>query len=168
MVPRDATGVAGEAGRPARRDRKSMGMRDVSLRGVLAALIVVGATGAGSAATPAGAGACRTPLERWTEIGLYFGRDVAGVGEVSERQFRNFLAAEVTPRFPDGLSVLDAAGQFRDGRRIVRERTKLVILLVPKPVEVARKVAAIVEAYKTRFRQQSVLRTETAVCLSFD
>jgi len=148
-----------------------MGMRDVSLRGVLAALIVVGAMGAGSAATPAtaaGAGACRTPLERWTEIGLYFGRDVAGVGEVSERQFRNFLAAEVTPRFPDGLSVLDAAGQFRDGRRIVRERTKLVILLVPKPAEVARKVAAIVEAYKTRFRQQSVLHTETAVCLSFD
>lgn len=148
-----------------------MSVRNVAWRTVLAALIVVGACEKGSAAVPmpaAGAGACRAPLERWTEIALYFGRDIAGVGEVSERQFRRFLAAEVTPRFPDGLSVVDATGQFRDGRRIVRERTKLVVLLVPAAVEAARKVAAIVKAYKTRFRQQSVLRTETAVCLSFD
>jgi hypothetical protein len=31
----------------------------------------------------------------------------------------------------DGLSVVDVAGQFRVGKRIVRETTKLVVLLLP-------------------------------------
>lgn len=34
---------------------------------------------------------------------------------VSDEDWRAFLAAEVTPRFPDGLTVIDAAGQWRDG-----------------------------------------------------
>jgi hypothetical protein len=131
-------------------------------RGLLAALLLLGTDAAASAT------ACRPPLERWTEIDLYFGRNIAGVGEVSERQFRNFLAQTVTPRFPDGLSLADIAGQFRVGRQVIREKTKLVVLLVPDAAEAAPKVAAIVGTYKRRFRQQSVLRTEATVCLAFD
>jgi Protein of unknown function (DUF3574) len=128
----------------------------------LAACLLV--TGAGAAS----ATECRPPLEPWAQIELYLGRDIAGVGEVTERQFRHFLGDAVTPRFPDGLTVADVDGQFRDGRRIVRERSKLLILLVPE-AEVARpKVAELVAAYKKRFRQRSVLRTETPLCLAFD
>lgn len=131
-------------------------------RCAVAALLVLASAGAASATD------CRPPLERWAQVELYLGRNIAGVGEVTERQFRDFLADVVTPRFPDGLTVAGVDGQFRDGTRLVRERSKLLILLVPAADEVAAKVAALVAAYKKRFRQQSVLHTETTVCLAFD
>lgn len=132
------------------------------------ALLAVLALDQPAAAATAQADGCRGPLERWTEIDLYFGRNIQGGSEVTEAQFRGFLADTVTPRFPDGLTVLDAFGQFRSGGRIEREKTKLLVLLVPDPGAVAGKVAAVVDRYKKRFRQQSVLRTEQKVCLAFD
>jgi hypothetical protein len=57
---------------------------------------------------------CRPPLEAWTQVELYFGRDLGGDAVVSEEAFRHFLAETVTPLFPDGLSVVEVAGQFRD------------------------------------------------------
>jgi hypothetical protein len=121
---------------------------DPERRGRLLALGLLLAT-----ASTASAEGCRPPLERWAQIELYLGRDIEGAGEVSERQFRDFLADSVTTRFPDGLTVASVDGQFRDGRRIVRERSKLLILLVPAAADVAEKVAGLVRAYKRRFRQ---------------
>jgi hypothetical protein len=136
----------------------------------LAGLIMTGAMVAGEAAQSADftrPPVCAAPFEPWTEINLYFGRDIAGVGEVTEQQFRAFAREVVTPRFPDGLTILDGLGQFRDGQRIVRERAKLLVLLVPDRNDIAAEVTQIVREYKRRFRQQSVLRTETQLCLSF-
>ena len=110
---------------------------------------------------------CPASMASWTEINLYFGRSIGAGGLVSERMFQRFLAEAVTPRFPDGLTVLDAAGQFRSGKRVVREPAKLLILLVPDRDAVADKIAAVIDRYKRRFRQQSVLRTEQPVCLAF-
>ena len=64
----------------------------------------------------------------------------------------------MTPRFPDGLSVVDAAGQWRDKTRgrMVREPSKLVIILTADDAPARDKIAAIVAAYKEQFRQQSV------------
>lgn len=56
---------------------------------------------------------CRPPLEPWTQVELYFGRSLGGDAVVSEEAFQHFLAKDVTPLFPDGLSVVDVAGQFR-------------------------------------------------------
>jgi Protein of unknown function (DUF3574) len=87
---------------------------------------------------------------------------------VSEEAFQHFLAEEVTPLFPDGLSVVEVAGQFRDAEgTIVREPTKLLILLVPDVAAVAPDVETIVAAYKERFDQQSVLHAERPVCVGF-
>ncbi|HEY0437853.1 MAG TPA: DUF3574 domain-containing protein, partial [Phenylobacterium sp.] len=44
---------------------------------------------------------------------LFFGRNIAGQPEVSEADFRKFVDEELTPRFPDGLTVLDGGGQWR-------------------------------------------------------
>jgi len=112
--------------------------------------------------------ACPPSLLPWTQIDLYFGRSIGGAGLVTERMFKRFLAEEVTPRFPDGLTVLDAAGQFRDQHgRIVRETAKLLVLLVPDRAAVAGKIAAVIKRYKRLFHQESVLRTEQRVCLAF-
>jgi hypothetical protein len=114
---------------------------------------------------PANANDCRAPLSRAYQIELYFGRSLPGGGSVSDWQFRKFLAEIVTPRFPDGLTVIDAEGQFRpQGGSLVRERTKLLILLVPKASAVDSKVEAVIAAYKRRFGARVVPRTETPIC----
>ena len=74
----------------------------------------------------------------------------------------------LTPRFPDGLTVLDAAGQWRDGSgAIMRERTKLVIVLAKPGAAEVRHTVEIAEAYKRSFGQKAVLRTMTPACVSF-
>jgi len=85
---------------------------------------------------------------------------------VSDAEWARFLADEVTPRFPDGLSVIDAAGQYRaPAGGLVREDSKLLVIVVfDPPATYGEKVQAIVEAYKRRFKQRSVFRVERAVC----
>jgi hypothetical protein len=138
-------------------------LRPAIIAPVLVLCVVSGGTGGAVAADR-----CRPPLEPWTQVELYFGRDLGGDAVVSEEAFRNFLAEVVTPLFPDGLSVVEVAGQFRDSEgAIVREPTKLLIILVPDAAGVAPDVETIVAAYKERFDQQSVLHAEQPVCVGF-
>ncbi|MGE0753210.1 MAG: DUF3574 domain-containing protein [Variibacter sp.] len=98
---------------------------------------------------------CHAPLKPMRIVDLYFGGSAAGV---TARRWSRFLAQEVTPRFPDGLTVVDGAGQWREamGKRIVRERTKIVTIAVAAGEVVADRVDAVVAAYKRRFHQKSV------------
>lgn len=100
---------------------------------------------------------------------LLFGRNVGDRLGVSEADWSRFLAAEVTPRFPDGLTVLDAAGQWRDAARdrVVREPSKVVMLTLTDPAAEQGKIDAIVEAYKRRFRQRAVGVVMRPACVSF-
>lgn len=88
---------------------------------------------------------------------LYFGRNKPG-GQVSNQDFQSFLQQEVTPRFPDGLTVLDADGQFLSSQGIIKEKTKLLILIHSNSSEDRQELQEIVDAYKKQFQQQSVLR----------
>jgi hypothetical protein len=108
---------------------------------------------------------CAAPLKAALEVNLYFGRDIAAGGEVSEAQWAEFVAVEVTPRFPDGLSILNVSGQSRNSKNeTLRERTKLLVVVVFDAPAHSAKVEAIVEVYKKRFSQQSVFRIEKPVC----
>jgi Protein of unknown function (DUF3574) len=61
---------------------------------------------------------------------LYFGRNIAGGGEVSEAEFQAFIDAEITPRFPDGLTLYDADGQFLDSNgTLIREPSQVISLI---------------------------------------
>jgi hypothetical protein len=108
-------------------------------------------------AAPAQAAECRAPLKSMLIVNLYFGRN-GPHGGVTEQRWSNFLAQEVTPRFPDGLTVVDGAGQWREAahKRIIRERTKVVTIAVAAADSVDERVEAIVAAYKRRFHQKSV------------
>lgn len=99
---------------------------------------------------------------------VYFGRGIPGGGEVSDSAWAAFLREEVTPRFPEGITVLEAQGQWkgRDGT-IVRERTWVLVLYHPPSEERAAAVAALARAYATRFGQEAVLRDRAPACVAF-
>jgi hypothetical protein len=129
---------------------------------VEAAVVAVTLT---ACAQPGAPPVCTAPLKPALEVDLYFGRDKQGGGEVSEAEWAAFLADTVTPRFPDGLSVLDVSGQAREpSGRIVRERTKLLVVVVFDAPAHQAKIREVVETYNKRFGQHSVFRTEQAVC----
>ena len=73
-------------------------------------------------ASQAGASSCPAGFEEFAEYRLFFGRNHRNLEVVSDTAWREFLAAEITPRFPDGLTVLDAAGQWRGGAMARRVR----------------------------------------------
>jgi hypothetical protein len=101
-------------------------------------------------------------------IDLLFGRGAGGL-RVSETAWTQFLAREITPRFPDGLTVIDGAGQWRNpqGGAVLRERSKVVMIVAPEQPPVQERLDAITAAYKQRFKQQSVGIVIRAVCASF-
>jgi hypothetical protein len=128
--------------------------------------LVVALAAGSSTAAPA---ACRGNQQSMLAAELLFGRRIAGGGIVSEAAWARFLAREITPRFPDGLTVFDAAGQWRDPARgrIVRERSKVVLIVFRDDPQKQEHLDAIAEAYKRRFKQQSVGIVIKPACASF-
>src|SRR5215471_10389850 len=109
-------------------------------------------TAAGLLAAQCGASA--NPHVRTT---LYFGLSHK-TGNVTAAQWQAFLREEVTPRFPDGLTVWEAAGQWRraDGG-ISHEKSKVLLLVHDENPTVRAAIESLINIYKTRFHQESVL-----------
>lgn len=112
--------------------------------------------------------ACSPGQKAMLTAELPFGRKIGERLGVSEAAFRRFIDEEVTPRFPDGLTVLDASGQYRDAdSRLIREPSKLLLIVLKDEPEGRARLAAIAQAYKTRFHQQSVGTILRPACVSF-
>jgi len=100
---------------------------------------------------------------------LMFGRDIGdGVG-VSEAEWQRFVARELVSRFPDGLTIIDAIGQWRDrdSGRIVREPSKHVEIVLPGNKDDDARLDAVVAAYKRTFHQHSVGVILRPACVAF-
>ena len=138
------------------------------MRASLAAAILA-CLAAGCASTGPAAGlACPAGQTRATTAELVFGRDIGEALGVSEDDWKAFLDQEVTPRFPDGLSVTDVQGQWRaPGGPIVHEPSKSLFLVLRGGLDEAARIAAIRDAYKRRFHQQSVMLVTRPACVSF-
>lgn len=101
---------------------------------------------------------------------LFFGRDRAGRKFVSDAEWADFLASVVTPQFPDGLTVFDGYGQWRNPATGVIGRSphvKIVLIAVPRSPGLASRFTAVIDAYKARFRQQSVGVVTRDSCAAF-
>ncbi len=116
---------------------------------------------------PAQTPACRDPQMPMLEAELFFGRSHNGRLAVTDVRWARFLAEEVTPRFPDGLTVVDGAGEWRAGQHTVREKSKVLLIVARDEPQSHERLTAIAEAYKQRFRQQSVGIVTRPVCASF-
>ena len=95
---------------------------------------------------------------------LYFG-GARPKGSVSELDWQLFLRDEVTSRFPNGMTVWDADGQWRgpDGR-IGHERTKVLLLVHPDTEQARQAIRAVINRYRKAFEQESVLWETSEVC----
>jgi hypothetical protein len=100
---------------------------------------------------------------------LLFGRNIGNRVGVSEAAWARFVDREIVPRFPDGLTVFDASGRWRDRKRhrVVREPSKIVQIVLPGTPEDVARLNEIAEAYKRRFKQQSVGVIVRPACVSF-
>lgn len=112
---------------------------------------------------------CALPQKPMVEAQLMFGRNIGGTLGVTERRWRQFLESEIVPRFPDGLTVLDASGQWRDAGsgRLIREPSKMVVIVAAQDASLQEKIDAIAARYKQRFRQDAVGIVIRQACVSF-
>jgi len=142
-----------------------MALRRRLVAAAMVAITIAAATGHDVVAQAGPALACVAPLEPAVSVDLYFGRGKPDGGEVSDAEWEDFLATEVTPRFPDGHSVIEVMGQYRGSSgKVVSERSKrLHIVVFDSPTHSAR-IAEIIDLYRRRFGQESVLRMERGLC----
>ena len=107
--------------------------------------------------------ACSPPQQPMLDIELLLGR-----GKASDARWRQFLAREVTPRFPDGLTVYETTGQWRDPATKIISREKSRVLRIIVPTDTARdRIDAVAEAYRKQFAQKSVGSVMRPACVSF-
>jgi hypothetical protein len=114
---------------------------------------------------------CILPQEqRMLVAELFFGRDKAGRKAVSDAEWADFLAKTVTPNFPDGLTVFDGYGQWRNPETGLIGRSpsvKIVLIAAKRSPDLAGRLNTVMEAYKTRFHQQSIGIITRDSCAAF-
>ena len=143
-----------------------------SVRQLLLALVLaVSLAGCGTAAGPPLATGRVDPWPGATTLmrsELFFGRSRPDGSMVSDAQWRAFVDDHVTPRFPDGLTVVDASGQYRTrAGELVREASKIVILLHEPDARSRAAIEEIRALYRKLFDQESVLLVSGVARVAF-
>lgn len=113
----------------------------------------------------------RPEAAHWLRSELYFAIGTVDAPDegVHEIRWRAFLDREVTPRFPDGLTVFDAYGQWRSRGSDIpsRLRSKVLVILYEDTASNRAAIDAIRVAYKAASHDQSVLLVTENVEVSF-
>ncbi|MFJ7158473.1 DUF3574 domain-containing protein [Streptomyces sp. NPDC101118] len=140
--------------------------RALAVGGALAGML---AGGPAAYATLQGAeGGRGTP---YAETRLYFGTERPDGGPaVTDEQFMDFIDRKVTPAFPEGLTLHQGVGQWRDSTgTIERERSYELTLLYPAGQADDRdaRIEAIRDAYEKEFAQDSVGRADDTARVDF-
>jgi hypothetical protein len=126
---------------------------------------VFGGQAAAPAVAPAVDLAC-TSASAQLRTTLYFGL-ARPKGSVSELEWQMFLRDEVTSRFPEGLTVWDADGQWRNASGTIdHENSKVLLLVHPDSPAARASVLTVIERYRKTFEQESVLWETARVCVA--
>jgi len=105
---------------------------------------------------------CSVGLSPMTEARFFFG------GSIAAEQWRGFVDQEISPRFPDGFTIIETQGQWRNrGGTISRESGHELLIVMARNTPNAEKLNAIRDTFKRRFMQESVLLAESPVCAGF-
>lgn len=104
----------------------------------------------------------RSSTQAFVRTQLFFGT-AKPLGAVTEEEFHEFLDEVVTPLFPDGLTVIKAAGQFKGADGVtIKEDSFVLVLLYPLDGQKAssQNIDLIRREYVRQHRQESVLRAD--------
>jgi hypothetical protein len=138
----------------------------LAVRARAAALLVLLATGC--AATGPALETSPAVTQSAVRSELLFGRSKPDGSVVTDAEWHAFVVEHVTPRFPDGFTVIDAVGQYRDrSGRIMSEPTKILLIVHPADAGPRAAIQALRDAYRRLFQQESVLLVETPARLGF-
>jgi Protein of unknown function (DUF3574) len=112
--------------------------------------------------------ACRASARRMIRLELLFGMSRPDGGTIGPEAWQAFVDTEVTPRFPQGLTVMTGRGQWLGSAgAIAKEQSHMLTVWYPAAADNEAKIEAIRTAYKTRFSQESVMRIDGSSCVSF-
>lgn len=130
------------------------------MRALGAAILVLALAGCSTAPKPV----CPAGQSQLRTAQLFLGAKPPA--RVSDGDIRKFVDAEVTPRFPDGVTVMDGGGQWRgDENRMIREAAKVVMIVLPEVGDPAGKVEQVRAAYRAKFKQDSVVVMPPPACV---
>lgn len=98
---------------------------------------------------------------------LYLGRGrPGGFAQVSHVEFEAWVAEELAPRFPDGWTIIQAEGGWRDAAsgQTIREHSFIVELAHNNN---RTPILALARSYKERFGQDAVMVSTVAANVEF-
>jgi hypothetical protein len=100
---------------------------------------------------------------------LFFGRNIKGRQPLTDAEWAEFAAQTIAPNFPDGFTAFDGEGQWRNPQtgQIAGGRTKILLVAAKPEPDLARRLSAVIDAYKTQFHQQSVGIITRDSCAAF-
>ncbi len=128
--------------------------------------ILIGATTAGcivdNSTTSTTASPSTTPVDRNVVTTIYFGLSVGDAGDVvPPGEWEAFVSNDIATTLPAGFTIVDATGRWMDHDSVVREPSRLLIVVHDGSAKSSRELDALRETYKKRFKQESVLRVDT-------
>jgi hypothetical protein len=106
--------------------------------------------------------------EPMVETMLFLGMN-SPEGPVSRYAFQKFVETEVTPRWKEGYTILEAQGLwFSEQRNITEtEKSRVLVRFHDGGAKASADIEAIRAAYIAAFRQDAVLRTDRPICADF-
>lgn len=112
---------------------------------------------------------CHTPSgQAWVRSEIYFGQTKPSGARITPADWQTFLDEVATPQFPAGLTVFDAAGQWRNATgHIDCEPSKVLVLVHPPSRGIEAKIDSIRAEYCRRFEQEAVLKVTSKARVTF-
>jgi len=98
---------------------------------------------------------------------LFFGRETET--HADEADWAIFVDTVVAKYFPDGFTILNGKGGWRDAwlGQTLYESSRVLVIAAPPSANLGTRLQAIAEIYRRRFHQQSVGIVTSQACGAF-
>jgi len=107
--------------------------------------------------------------EWWIKTELYFGLSIPGGGNLTNEEFRAFTDSVIAYAFPEGFTVVNAAGGWYDPeiKQTITEDSRIVIHYSKMDDVTSAAIDTVRAKYMRYYKQQSVLRVDQNVRAGF-
>jgi len=97
--------------------------------------------------------------QNWLKTELYFGLSRISQPNITEAQWQAFVDQEITPRFPQGFTVISARGQWQNIQKtIIQENSKVLVIIHADTAVNDVNIEQIRHIFCKQFHQELVLR----------